>query len=69
MSALHLTAWRMTQSIANPSPKAEFPAIREIYREFSIFEVIQALDQLKAREITALFERIPYSSEQGILIW
>ena len=29
---------------------------------------IQALDQRKAREITALFERIPYSSEQGILI-
>ena len=33
-----MLARRMTQSVANPSPKAEFPAIREIYREFSIFE-------------------------------
>jgi len=32
------TRWRMTQSVANPSPKAEFPAIREKYREFGVFE-------------------------------
>ena len=44
---------------SEPLSQANFPAIREKYREFRIFEVDPGADQLKAREITALFERIP----------
>jgi hypothetical protein len=44
---------------SEPLSQANFPAIREKYREFRIFEAIQALDQLKSREITVLFDRIP----------
>ena len=49
----------MTQSGANPSPR-EFPCYQgKIQGNSSFLRPIQALDQLKAPEITALFERIP----------
>jgi hypothetical protein len=46
----------MTQSVANPSPKAEFPAIREKYREFAVFEADPGAGSAQSREITALQE-------------
>ena len=49
----------MTQSGANPSPKPNSLLSGKNTGNFAILRPIQALDQLKAREITALFERIP----------
>ena len=49
----------MTRSGANPSPKGISLLSGENTGKFLILRSIQALDQLKAREITALFERIP----------
>jgi hypothetical protein len=49
----------MTQSGANPSPKRISLLSGKNTGNSAFLMSIQALDQLKAREITALFERIP----------
>ena len=58
----------MTQSGANPSPERISLLSGKNTGNSAFLRSIQALAQLKAREIAALFERIPWRSEQGILI-
>jgi hypothetical protein len=52
-------SYRQRVLTAGESPKANFPANREKYRNSAFLKSIQTLDQLKACEITAFFERIP----------
>jgi hypothetical protein len=53
------TPWRIRQSEANPSPERISLLSGKNTGNSAFLRSIQALDQLKAREITALFERIP----------
>jgi hypothetical protein len=59
MGQLNRGVWRMTQSAANHSPKGISLLSGKNTGKLLIFEVDPGAGQLKAREITALFERIP----------
>jgi hypothetical protein len=61
-----LEAWRRTQSKSNPSPTREFPANREINREFRQIRLVDAILKTDTRVNSEPCSEIPYSTEQGI---
>jgi hypothetical protein len=61
------TAWWRTQSHSNLSPPAEFPANREINREFGRIYPLDAILKADTRANSEACSEIPYATEQGII--
>jgi hypothetical protein len=61
-----LIRWWRTQSESNPSPTHEFPANREINREFCRIRLVNAILKADTRANSEACSEIPYSAEQGI---
>jgi len=59
------TAWLTMQSAANSSPH-QFPANREINREFRKFRASAAISTSNQRANSKSCSQIPYAAEQGI---
>ena len=54
--------------IVEPVSIAEFPANREISREFRHIRALGAMLKASTRANSKAFSRIPYASEQGIIL-
>jgi hypothetical protein len=61
------TGWWRTQSISNLSQQSEFPANREINREFRRIRPLDAILNANTRANSEACNKIPYATEQGII--
>ena len=62
------TSWRRWQSVANSSPRAEFPANGEQYRNFLESGLPRRLEAQTRCAISGTYAGIPCAQEQGIFL-
>jgi hypothetical protein len=67
VASLHNAGWWRTQSISNLSQQSEFPANREINREFRRIRPLDAILNANTRANSEACNKIPYATKQGII--